>query len=87
VGLLDTILKGTHPGTIYLAPFGQAINEIIKFTLSLTFDSNEIPEREPKNNNHFFYIKSDLMQIFPLHFIEKFLSSNRFAVTHAISKI
>jgi hypothetical protein len=36
----------------------QVINEIIKFTLSLTFDSNEIPERKPKNNNHFFFISS-----------------------------
>jgi len=68
------------------------INEIIKFSLSLTFDSKEIPERKSKgpntqNNNFFFYIKSDLMQTFPLHFIEKFLSSNRFAVAHAISKI
>jgi hypothetical protein len=29
----------------------QVIKEIIKFTLSLTFDSNEIPERNSKGPN------------------------------------
>ena len=43
VGLSDTILKGTHPGTIYakLAPFGQAVSEE-KIFLTLANQKKEL---------------------------------------------